>query len=106
MADFTQAFRNVDAVLTPTVPFPAPTIQDESHPETSRGLDLIRLTCPFNLTGLPAITVPCGFSKSGLPIGLQIVGRPFDEVSVLRIAHSYERETPWHERRPGIAAES
>jgi aspartyl-tRNA(Asn)/glutamyl-tRNA(Gln) amidotransferase subunit A len=102
MADFRQAFQRVDAILTPTVPFPAPTIQGELNPQTSRGLDLIRLTCPFNLTGLPAISVPCGFSAEGLPIGLQIAGRPFDEGLVLRVAHAYEQNTPWHKSHPNV----
>ncbi len=56
-------------------------------------------TRPFNLTGLPALSLPCGFD-SGLPIGLQIVGRPFEEGTVLRAAHAYEEATEWHERRP------
>jgi aspartyl-tRNA(Asn)/glutamyl-tRNA(Gln) amidotransferase subunit A len=100
MADFSEAFRSADAILTPTIPFPAPTILGESNPETSRGLDLIRLTCPFNLSGIPAITVPCGFSRDGLPIGLHIASRPFEESMALRVAHAYENQTPWHERRP------
>jgi aspartyl-tRNA(Asn)/glutamyl-tRNA(Gln) amidotransferase subunit A len=61
-----------------------------------------RFTCPFNLTGQPAISLPCGFSKDGLPIGLQIVGRPFDEPTLLRIAHAYEQATKWHLRRPPL----
>ena len=51
---------------------------------------------------LSAISVPCGFTASGLPIGLQLIGRAFDEATVLRAAHVYERHTPWHTRRPAI----
>lgn len=59
-----------------------------------------RNTMPFNLSGLPAISVPCGFASDGMPIGLQIVGRPFDEATVLRVANAYEHATEWHMRHP------
>ncbi len=59
-------------------------------------------TNPFNLTGMPALTVPCGFTAAGLPVGLQIVGRRWDEATTLRIGAAYERATPWHERRPAL----
>jgi aspartyl-tRNA(Asn)/glutamyl-tRNA(Gln) amidotransferase subunit A len=61
---------------------------------------LLRLTMPFNLAGLPAISFPCGFSASGLPIGLQVVGKPFEESMILRIAHAYQHLTDWHSRNP------
>ena len=61
---------------------------------------IARATRPFNMTGLPAISVPCGFTPAGLPIGLQIIGRPFEETLLLRVAYTYERSTPWHERHP------
>jgi aspartyl-tRNA(Asn)/glutamyl-tRNA(Gln) amidotransferase subunit A len=57
---------------------------------------------PFNVLGLPAISVPCGFTASGLPIGLQIVGRAFDEAGILRVAQAYEQATEWHRRRPPL----
>ncbi|HEX9700939.1 MAG TPA: amidase family protein, partial [Acidobacteriota bacterium] len=56
-------------------------------------------TRPFNLTGLPALSLPCGFA-GGLPIGLQVVGRPFEESTVLRVAHAYEDAAGWHRQRP------
>jgi aspartyl-tRNA(Asn)/glutamyl-tRNA(Gln) amidotransferase subunit A len=62
----------------------------------------IRNTGPFNVFGLPAISVPCGFTSSGLPIGLQIVGAPFAESTVLEMAHAYERATDWQTRRPRL----
>jgi len=65
---------------------------------------LIRFTRPFNLTGHPAASVPCGFTAEGLPMGLQIIGRPFDEATVLRVADAYQRLTDWHTRRPAMAA--
>jgi aspartyl-tRNA(Asn)/glutamyl-tRNA(Gln) amidotransferase subunit A len=60
---------------------------------------LIRLTRPFNLSGHPTCALPCGFTASGLPVGMQIVGRPFDEATVLRAADAYQRLTDFHTRR-------
>ncbi len=62
------------------------------------------ITTPFNVTGGPAISVCNGFSQTGLPLSLQIAGRPFDEVTVLRVAHAYEEATPWRDRRPSISS--
>ena len=62
-----------------------------------------RYTNVWNLLGLPAVVVPCGFSRDGLPVAIQIVGRPYDEATVLRIARAYERATAWHTRRPDPA---
>jgi aspartyl-tRNA(Asn)/glutamyl-tRNA(Gln) amidotransferase subunit A len=59
-------------------------------------------TFPFNMTGQPAATVPCGFTRDGLPIGLQIVGRRFDDVTVLRACAAFERARPWAGRRPSV----
>jgi aspartyl-tRNA(Asn)/glutamyl-tRNA(Gln) amidotransferase subunit A len=91
--------RDVDAILSPTSPRTA-TRFDEFDPEAAYKRP--SYTNPFNTTGLPAISVPNGFSPAGLPIGLQIAGRPFDEATVLRIAHAYEQATPWHERHPAL----
>ncbi|HEX4645867.1 MAG TPA: amidase family protein, partial [Verrucomicrobiae bacterium] len=55
---------------------------------------------PANFTRLPAISIPCGFTRAGLPVGLQLIGRAFDEATLLRIAFSYEREHDWHSRHP------
>jgi aspartyl-tRNA(Asn)/glutamyl-tRNA(Gln) amidotransferase subunit A len=59
-------------------------------------------TISVNLAGIPGISIPCGFTTSGLPIGLQLLGRHFDEESVLRAAYAYEQATEWHRRRPKI----
>ena len=59
-------------------------------------------TYPFNMTGQPAASVPCGFTRDGLPIGLQIVGRRFDDVTVLRASAAFEAARPWVARRPPI----
>jgi len=97
-----QVFADVDVMVTPTMPMPAPAIADlKADPEASRPaeLKLLRDTRPFNVWGLPAISVPCGFTQSGLPIGLQIAGPHWREDLVLRLAHAYEQATAWHKRR-------
>jgi aspartyl-tRNA(Asn)/glutamyl-tRNA(Gln) amidotransferase subunit A len=96
--------RRIDALVTPTVPIAAPRIGQttvEVGPERVETMwALSRLTRPANLTGFPALSVPCGFTQGGLPIGLQLTGRPFAEATILQIAHAYEQETTWHQRRP------
>jgi aspartyl-tRNA(Asn)/glutamyl-tRNA(Gln) amidotransferase subunit A len=99
-------FAEVDVLVTPTMPMPAPAIADlRANPDALRPaeLKLLRNTRPFNVWGLPAISVPCGFTESGLPIGLQIAGAHWREDLVLRVAHAYERATAWHKRRCGEA---
>jgi len=59
-------------------------------------------TISANLAGIPGISIPCGFTKNNLPIGLQILGKPFDEETILRIAYNYEQNTDWHKRKPDI----
>ncbi|HEV2396552.1 MAG TPA: amidase [Candidatus Sulfotelmatobacter sp.] len=96
------AFADVDLIVTPTTPIPAPSIADlKASPEALRPaeLKLLRNTRPFNVWGLPAISVPCGFTQAGLPIGLQIAGPHWREDLVLRLAHAYEQATAWHKRR-------
>ncbi len=97
-----RVFAEVDVLVTPTMPMPAPAIADlRSDPDALRPaeLRLLRNTRPFNVWGLPAISVPCGFTQSGLPIGLQIAGPHWREDLVLRLAHAYEQATTWHKRR-------
>jgi aspartyl-tRNA(Asn)/glutamyl-tRNA(Gln) amidotransferase subunit A len=97
------AFRDarLDALVTPTLPI---TSMPLTEMIVERDLPrLIPFTLPWNLTGLPALSVPCGFTGAGLPVGLQVVGRPFDEATVFRIAHAYEQATPWHQQRPCLA---
>ena len=89
-------FKDVDLILTPTVPFSAPSFAElEANPEQLRPteLALLRNTRPFNVLGLPAISVPCGTTSDGRCVGLQIAGKPWDEISVLRLAHAFERQT-------------
>jgi aspartyl-tRNA(Asn)/glutamyl-tRNA(Gln) amidotransferase subunit A len=100
------ALESVDLLVTPTTPIVAARIGQESIAyggiEESILGAMIRCTAPFNGTGLPALSLPCGFTRAGLPVGLQIAGRPFDEVTVVRAAHAYEQATGWHERVPAL----
>jgi aspartyl-tRNA(Asn)/glutamyl-tRNA(Gln) amidotransferase subunit A len=94
-------FADVDLLVTPTMPIPAPSIADlKKDPAALRPaeLTLLRNTRPFNVWGLPAISVACGFTKSGLPIGLQIAGPHWRDDLVLRLVHAYEQTTAWHKR--------
>ncbi len=98
-------FADVDLLVTPATPIPAPAIADlKKDPEALRPaeLRLLRNTRPFNVWGLPALSVPCGFTKSGLPIGLQIAGPHWREDLVFRLAGAYESATVWHKRRPAV----
>ena len=99
-----QIFAEVDVLVTPTMPMPAPAITDlKADPDALRPaeLKLLRNTRPFNVWGLPAISVPCGFTQGGLPIGMQIAGPHWREHLVLQLAHAYEQATAWHKRRCG-----
>ena len=104
--EFREAMTHVDVLAMPNNAVPAPRIDQPTI--RVRGKDVWvmalqpSLTIPHNLTGAPALTVPCGFSASGLPVGLQIVGRPFEDATVLRVGDAYERATDWHRRRPTI----
>jgi aspartyl-tRNA(Asn)/glutamyl-tRNA(Gln) amidotransferase subunit A len=96
--------KKVDLLAGPTVPVTAFPIGMTGLTVGGQKANVISLltqyTRPFNLNGSPAITLPCGFSNDGLPIGFQLAGRPFDEETVLRVAHAYEQATEWHLRRP------
>jgi len=97
-----EVFAQVDVMVLPTTPMPAPAIAElRANPEALRPteLRLLRNTRPFNVWGIPAISIPCGFTPSGLPIGLQIAGPHWREDLVLRLAHAYEQATAWHKRR-------
>jgi aspartyl-tRNA(Asn)/glutamyl-tRNA(Gln) amidotransferase subunit A len=106
LAEFDAAFQDVDAIVAPTVPVPAPLIGAESvqiDGEQFAARPAIVGHCrPANLTGLPAISIPCGFTRDGLPVGLQLIGRAFDEAMLLCIAFSYERANDWRARHPRI----
>ncbi|HVP59304.1 MAG TPA: Asp-tRNA(Asn)/Glu-tRNA(Gln) amidotransferase subunit GatA [Myxococcaceae bacterium] len=99
--DFVDAFRTVDAVLAPTSPTPAFRIGEKVSDPLAMYLNDV-FTLPCNLAGLPGLSLPCGFTRSNLPIGLQILGRPWDEARVLRIARAFEREHDFHRRSPPL----
>jgi aspartyl-tRNA(Asn)/glutamyl-tRNA(Gln) amidotransferase subunit A len=96
--------QRVDALILPTTPVPAIPIEQMDQDISIEGvtenatLALLSLTMPFNLTGVPACSFPAGFTANGLPIGLQVVGKPFEEAMVLRIAHAYQQLTDWHRK--------
>jgi len=104
--EFTDVFRHADLLVTPTLPVVAPPLGAETVAiqEVQKRIQptLTRFTSPVNLTGLPAISVPCGSEVDGLPVGLQMVGRPFDEGTLLRAAYAYEEASRVDTRRPPL----
>jgi aspartyl-tRNA(Asn)/glutamyl-tRNA(Gln) amidotransferase subunit A len=99
--DFDEAFKKVDAIVTPTTPTPAFKIGEKVDDPLQMYLSDI-FTISANLAGIPGISLPCGFSKKGLPIGLQLLAKPFGEEVLLRIAYTYEKNTDWCRRKPEL----
>ncbi|MDA8086078.1 MAG: Asp-tRNA(Asn)/Glu-tRNA(Gln) amidotransferase subunit GatA [Nitrospiraceae bacterium] len=101
--DFEEAFRTADIIATPTSPTAAFRAGEKSADPLQMYLSDI-FTISINLAGLPGISIPCGFTADGggLPIGLQLIGRHFDEEMLIRVAHAYEQSTEWHKRRPAV----
>lgn len=97
--DFEDVFKNVDIVVTPTSPTAAFKIGEKTADPLQMYLSDI-FTISVNLAGVPGISIPCGFTSSNLPIGLQLIGKHFDEESILKVAYAYEQSTDWHKRRP------
>lgn len=101
---FRQVFRTVDALVTPQLPITAPLIEESSVQINGRAEPvpsaLTRFTRTFNLTGLPSMSVCCGYSSGGLPVAFQVAARPFDEATVLRVSHAYQRHESNTLRRP------
>jgi len=98
--DFERAFARVDLIVAPTTPGVAFRHGEREDPLSMYLNDVF--TVGADLAGLPGISVRCGFSAAGLPIGLQVIGRAFDESRVLRVAHAYEQATSWLEKRPQL----
>jgi aspartyl-tRNA(Asn)/glutamyl-tRNA(Gln) amidotransferase subunit A len=107
-SELARALERYDALVSPTAPAGAAAIAAMTAPigsgdEAARRFFTRRsYTTPASLAGVPALSVPCGFTGAGLPIGLHLAGRAFDEATVLRVAHAYERATDWHRRHPLI----
>ena len=101
--DFLNAFEKVDAIVTPTTPTAAFKAGEKTSDPLQMYLsDIYTISC--NLAGIPGISIPCGFTASPkLPIGLQLLGKPFGEETLLKIAHAFEQSTPWHREKPALA---
>ncbi|MEC4686027.1 MAG: Asp-tRNA(Asn)/Glu-tRNA(Gln) amidotransferase subunit GatA [Nitrospirota bacterium] len=99
--DFEEAFKEVDVIVTPTSPTAAFKIGDKVSDPLQMYLSDI-FTISINLAGVPAISIPCGYTPEGLPVGLQVIGKHFDEETVLRVSYAYEQSTDWHKKRPGL----
>jgi aspartyl-tRNA(Asn)/glutamyl-tRNA(Gln) amidotransferase subunit A len=93
-------FDDIDVALTANSLDPACRIDDPQAVERTYGR---QVRAPFNVTGSPALALPTGFSRAGLPLGIQIVGRPFSEALLYRVAYAYEQASGWHERHPPLA---
>lgn len=99
--DFEKAFEMADVIVTPTTPAPAFRIGEKIEDPLQMYLTDI-FTISINLAGVPGISVPCGFTSGGLPVGLQIIGKHFDEETVLKTAYAYEQATEWHTKKPTL----
>ena len=99
--DFEKAFSRVDVIVTPTAPTPAFRVGEKADDPLQMYLSDI-FTISVNLAGVPGISIPCGFTKNSLPIGMQLIGRHFDEETILRVAFAYEQSTEWHRRKPKL----
>ena len=98
--DFERAFERVDLIVAPTTPGVAFKMGEKEDPIQMYLNDIF--TIPVNLAGLPGVSIPGGFTQTGLPIGLQLIGRAFDEATLLRVAHAYQQVTTWHTRKPPL----
>jgi aspartyl-tRNA(Asn)/glutamyl-tRNA(Gln) amidotransferase subunit A len=100
--DFDKAFEEVDIIATPTSPSPAFKLGEKAADPLQMYLsDIFTISC--NLAGLPGLSIPCGLTRGGLPVGLQLLGKPFDEATLLRTAHHYEQATEWNRQVPSVS---
>ena len=98
-AEYTAAMADLDLMMTAAAPSEAPSIEAVGKFAT---FERPMLTMPFNVTGTPAMSVCCGYTDHGLPLAFQLAGKPFDEATVLKLAHAYEKATPWRSTRPRL----
>jgi aspartyl-tRNA(Asn)/glutamyl-tRNA(Gln) amidotransferase subunit A len=107
LAAYNAAVAGVDAVIAPVAPVAAPTIAESdvgNSPDAEAVIQrLTRFTRPINYLGLPSLAIPTGFTRSGLPVGMQLIGRSFDEATLLRIGAAFQRATDFHEQLPKLA---
>jgi aspartyl-tRNA(Asn)/glutamyl-tRNA(Gln) amidotransferase subunit A len=107
LSAFLAAVAGVDAMIAPVAPVAAPTIAESdvgNSPDAEAVIQrLTRFTRPINYLGLPSLSIPSGFTRGGLPVGMQLVGRSFDEATLLRIGAAFQRATDFHERLPQLA---
>jgi aspartyl-tRNA(Asn)/glutamyl-tRNA(Gln) amidotransferase subunit A len=99
--DFDNAFKMVDLIVTPTSPTPAFGVGEKTDDPLQMYLTDI-FTLSVNLAGVPGISIPCGFTSENLPIGLQLIGKHFDEETILKAAYAYEQSTEWHKMKPDL----
>ncbi len=99
--DFEKAFEIADVIITPTSPTPAFKVGEKTAEPLQMYLSDI-FTLSLNLAGVPGISIPCGFTSDKLPVGLQIIGKHFDEASIFKVSYAYEQATDWHKRKPGL----
>ena len=99
--DFLDAFEKVDTLLTPVAPTPAFGLGEKVDDPLTMYLSDI-FTIPVNLAGTCGLSLPCGMSQQGLPIGMQLIGKPFAEEQILKVAHAYEQATDWHTKQAAI----
>ena len=102
------ALEQVDVLVMPTSSIPASPIPEKAGVESKEAfMEMLSgrrsFTAPFNLASVPALSINCGFTPEDLPVGLQIVGKPFDESTVFQVAHAYEKATTWNTRRPPVS---
>jgi aspartyl-tRNA(Asn)/glutamyl-tRNA(Gln) amidotransferase subunit A len=106
LAAHVAATAGVDAVIAPVAPVPAPTLAESdvrNAPNAEAVIQgLTRFTRPVNYLGLPALAIPCGFTAGGVPVGLQLIGRSFDESTLLTIGAAFQRATDFHDRVPAL----
>ena len=105
--EFVDGFKRVDVFVTPTLPFTATPcgatkVVIENNPEEDMLSAIMQFTGVPSLAGLPALSVPVGFDADGLPVGMQVIGRPFDEATLFRLGHAYQHATDWHTRAPSL----
>lgn len=101
-AEFADVFKRVDCLALPCQAGPAPLVKDMGPIDTLFKHVVPEYHGPFNLAGLPTLSLPCGFSENNLPIALQLVGKPFDEVTILRAGYTYQQQLRWFEKRPPV----